>query len=173
VARTSFVRAESNGRGTRENGTGALPLSYTGVIPAAGFEPATTRVLSDVTVIFTTCQGSSVPSIARPDGRGRSFCASIHKVKGQGTSGHGKAFAHGDSNPSAKGCSARRSIRNQTPLTVELDHRCKSAAVDYMQAKARSSNYLPLGEIAATVSVPKDQSMESRSIRGLRHPAIF
>ena len=30
------------------------PLSYTGVIPVAGFEPATTRVRGEVTLVFTT-----------------------------------------------------------------------------------------------------------------------
>ena len=33
---------------------GALPLSYTGTIPVAGFEPATSRVLGEVTLVFTT-----------------------------------------------------------------------------------------------------------------------
>jgi hypothetical protein len=32
------------------------PLSYTGIIPAAGIEPATTRVRGEVTVVFTTGQ---------------------------------------------------------------------------------------------------------------------
>src|SRR5215813_4369356 len=37
---------------------------------------------------------------------------------GQGTSGHGRAFAHGDSNPVAlTGDFIRRSIRGQSPLT--------------------------------------------------------
>ena len=35
---------------------GALPLSYTGVNPAAGFEPATSRLQGEVTVVFTTGQ---------------------------------------------------------------------------------------------------------------------
>jgi len=52
--------------------------------------------------------------------------------------------------PQHEGCSAR-SIRKQSPLTVEISWE----------------------EIAAAVSVPKDQSMDSRSIRGLRHPAMF
>jgi hypothetical protein len=30
------------------------PLSYTGPIPVAGFEPATTRVQGEVTLVFTT-----------------------------------------------------------------------------------------------------------------------
>ena len=30
------------------------PLSYTGVIPAAGFEPATTRLQGEVTLVLTT-----------------------------------------------------------------------------------------------------------------------
>jgi len=30
------------------------PLSYTGMIPVAGFEPATSRVTGEVTLIFTT-----------------------------------------------------------------------------------------------------------------------
>ncbi len=30
------------------------PLSYTGTIPVAGFEPATTRLTGEVTLVFTT-----------------------------------------------------------------------------------------------------------------------
>jgi|SRR6267142_5434761 len=30
------------------------PLSYTGTVPAAGFEPANTRVQGEVTLVFTT-----------------------------------------------------------------------------------------------------------------------
>jgi hypothetical protein len=30
------------------------PLSYTGIIPVAGFEPASTRVRGEVTLVFTT-----------------------------------------------------------------------------------------------------------------------
>ncbi len=33
---------------------GALPLSYTGTIPAAGFEPATSHLQGEVAVVFTT-----------------------------------------------------------------------------------------------------------------------
>ena len=40
--------------GNKRPGVGALPLSYTGVNPAAGFEPATSRVQGEVTVVFTT-----------------------------------------------------------------------------------------------------------------------
>jgi hypothetical protein len=34
------------------------PLSYTGIIPVAGIEPAITRVRGEVTVVFTTGQSS-------------------------------------------------------------------------------------------------------------------
>ena len=33
---------------------GALPLSYAEIIPAAGFEPATSRVSGEVTLVYTT-----------------------------------------------------------------------------------------------------------------------
>jgi len=39
---------------------------------------------------------------------------------GQGTSGHGSAFAHGESNPTARRRFRQRSIRGQTPLTWSL-----------------------------------------------------
>jgi hypothetical protein len=46
---------EQSSRGTGDKGTlGALPLSYAGVIPAAGLEPATTRLRGEVTLVFTT-----------------------------------------------------------------------------------------------------------------------
>ena len=37
---------------------------------------------------------------------------------GQGTSAHGSAFAHGESNPTARRRFRQRSIRDQTPLTL-------------------------------------------------------
>jgi hypothetical protein len=39
---------------------GALPLSYAGIIPAAGFEPATSRLRGEVTVVFTTGRNISL-----------------------------------------------------------------------------------------------------------------
>jgi hypothetical protein len=50
---------EVNGRGTNDNGPGALPLSYAGIIPAAGFEPAPSRSLGEVTLVFTTGRNNS------------------------------------------------------------------------------------------------------------------
>jgi hypothetical protein len=59
-----MVRADSDNRirvpqvmqpgNRRQRYVGALPLSYTGVIPAAGLEPATTRLGGEVTLVFTT-----------------------------------------------------------------------------------------------------------------------
>ena len=42
------------------------PLSYTGIIPVAGFEPATTRVRGEVTLVFTT--GRIFLSLTAPKG---------------------------------------------------------------------------------------------------------
>ena len=44
----------SAGESAMKERLGALPLSYAGIIPAAGFEPATTRSIGEVTLIFTT-----------------------------------------------------------------------------------------------------------------------
>jgi hypothetical protein len=50
-------------RGTGDKGTlGALPLSYTGVSPVAGFEPAASRSQGEVTLVFTTGRKSVVRS---------------------------------------------------------------------------------------------------------------
>ena len=38
----------------RQRTLGALPLSYTGTIPVTGFEPATSRLTGEVTLVFTT-----------------------------------------------------------------------------------------------------------------------
>lgn len=47
------------------------PLSYTGVIPVAGFEPATTRLQGEVTVVFTTGQSYRRGTFEKSDsGRG-------------------------------------------------------------------------------------------------------
>ena len=58
------------------------PLSYTGVIPVAGFEPATTRVRGEVTLVFTTGRFRDICSSSSRRGtldkvRGRSFQVSV------------------------------------------------------------------------------------------------
>ena len=42
------------------------PLSYEGIIPVAGIEPATTRVRGELTVVFTTGQSSHSPYLLFP-----------------------------------------------------------------------------------------------------------
>ena len=64
---------------------GALPLSYAGIIPAAGFEPATSRLRGEVTVVFTT--GRNISCCANTSTR-TLRTNSVHE-NGQGTCGHG------------------------------------------------------------------------------------
>src|SRR4029077_16117462 len=45
---------EVNGRGTNDNGTRRSATELRGTCPAAGFEPATSRVLGEVALVFTT-----------------------------------------------------------------------------------------------------------------------
>ncbi len=52
---------------------GALPLSYAGIIPAAGFEPATSRLTGEVTVIFTTGRNVLLFSTRREPGESSRF----------------------------------------------------------------------------------------------------
>ena len=49
------------------------PLSYTGTIPVAGFEPATTRVSSEVTLVFTTGRIRFVNNETHPEVRRLGF----------------------------------------------------------------------------------------------------
>ena len=94
------------------------PLSYTGVIPVAGFEPATTRVRGEVTLVFTTGRFRDICSpfsrrgtlekefeadlfrylllrgfapVQEAQQLGEGACATC--FFGQGTAGHGRACA--------------------------------------------------------------------------------
>ena len=94
------------------------PLSYTGVIPVAGFEPATTRVRCEATLVFTTGRISRYrlplfsPGNARkefeadlfrylllrgyapvPETQQLGEGAAPYILYGQGTAGHGRACA--------------------------------------------------------------------------------
>jgi hypothetical protein len=85
------------------------PLSYTGTIPVAGFEPATTCVSSEVTLVFTTGRIRFVNNETHPEVRRLGFrfavawiplyadtSARAHNCKsGQGTCGHGVLCTRG------------------------------------------------------------------------------
>ena len=108
------------------------PLSYTGTIPVAGFEPATTRLTGEVTLVYTT--GRNFLADTHPRVRRKGFRPTVgafrtfrgqacprHLFFGQGTGGHGRACALRVRTSQFVDCKrtvCQRSIRGQSPLAL-------------------------------------------------------
>jgi hypothetical protein len=91
------------------------------------------------------------------------------KIIGQGTSGHGRAYAHEDSNLTARRLFRQRSIRGQTPLTLySLDFSSELRLAGRARAPVPTRSWVSAGGI-----IGSGVSVSRRWNRGLRHPAKF
>jgi len=175
-------------RGTSDKGREVLyPLSYMGIVPVAGFEPASTRSLGEVTLVFTTGRILPTATISFAGERAK-------RVRGRSSPG---TWYLGATSPSRRTESLGRVATLLVvggEVTLLSHHRrnlsfsCITWSGNMRTRHGDSNPGVPKDTSAEEVSVAfttdpvklgwgnqrqRSWSIHSRRNRGLRHPAVL